>query len=111
MHELAITQNMVEIALSAAGNRRVSGITIVLGEFSGVVEDSVRFCFDAVSADTLAEGATLTFRRVPARIRCAQCGFEFELEDGNWACAQCRNLGGQVMQGRECYIESIEVED
>jgi hydrogenase nickel incorporation protein HypA/HybF len=111
MHELAITQNLVEIALTPAENRRVKGITIVVGELSGVVEDSVRFCFDAVSADTMASGAVLTFHKVPAYIRCAQCTFEFRLDDSNWACPQCGNLGGQVMQGRECYIESLDVEE
>ena len=111
MHELAITQSLVEIALTTAENRRVKGITIVVGELSGVVEDSVRFCFDAVSANTMVSGAVLTFRTVPAYIRCTQCTFEFRLDGDSWACPQCGNLGGQVTQGRECYIESLEVED
>ncbi len=58
MHELAITQNIVDIALKSATERQVKGITIVLGELSGIVEDSVRFCFDVVAADTAAQGRT-----------------------------------------------------
>ena len=111
MHELAITQNIVDIALKSAPESQVKGITIVLGELSGIVEDSVRFCFDVVAADTAAKGAFLTFHKVPALLRCTKCAFEFKLDDGDWACPQCGNLGGEVMQGRECYIESIEVED
>ena len=108
---MPLRRSLVEIALTTAENRRVKGITIVVGELSGVVEDSVRFCFDAVSANTMVSGAVLTFRKVPAYIRCTQCTFEFRLDDSNWACPQCGNLGGHVMQGRECYIESLEVED
>src|SRR5664279_2135425 len=63
MHELAITQNIVDIALKSAPERQVQGITIVLGELSGIVEDSVRFCFEVVAADTAAKGAALTFTR------------------------------------------------
>jgi hydrogenase nickel incorporation protein HypA/HybF len=111
MHELAITQNIVDIALKSAAESRVKGITIVLGELSGIVEDSVRFCFDVVAADTAAQGAALTFHKVPAHLRCTKCAFEFKLDNGDWACPQCGNLGGEVMQGRECYIESIDVED
>ena len=111
MHELAITQNIVDIVLKGAPDRAVKGITIVLGELSGVVEDSVRFCFDVVAADTAAQGAALTFLKVLAHIRCNQCGFEFKMDRGDWACPRCGNLGGEVMQGRECYVESIEVED
>jgi hydrogenase nickel incorporation protein HypA/HybF len=111
LHELAVTQSIVDIALQDAHSRKVTGITIVIGELSGIVEDSVRFCFDVVAADTAAKGAALTFRSVPAHIRCSQCAFEFRMDNGDWACPQCGNLGGQVMQGRECYIESIDVED
>jgi len=111
VHELAITQNIVDIVLKGAPDRTVKGITIVLGELSGIVEDSVRFCFDVVAADTAAQGASLTFLKVPAHIRCNQCAFEFRMEPGDWACPHCGNLGGEVVQGRECYVESIEVED
>ncbi len=111
MHELAITQNIVDIALKSAPQRQVKGITIVLGELSGIVEDSVRFCFEVVAADTPAKGALLTFRKVPAILRCTKCGSEFTLDDEDWACPQCGNTGGEVAQGRECYIECIEVED
>jgi hydrogenase nickel incorporation protein HypA/HybF len=111
MHELAITQNIVDIALKSAPERQVQGITIVLGELSGIVEDSVRFCFEVVAADTAAKGAALTFHKVPAHLRCTKCAFEFKLDNGDWACPQCGNLGGEVLQGRECYIESIDVED
>jgi hydrogenase nickel incorporation protein HypA/HybF len=111
MHELAITQSIVDIAIKGAKERKVQGITITIGELSGVVEDSVRFCFDIVADQTAAEGAVLTFHRVGALLRCNQCGFEFKMEKGDWACPRCGNLGGALMQGRECYIESIDVED
>jgi len=111
LHELAITQNIVDIVLKEAPDRKVKNITIVIGELAGIIEDSVRFCFDLVAADTSVKGAALTFQRVPARIRCNQCDFEFKMDNGDWACPRCGNLGGQVIQGRECYVESIEVED
>jgi len=111
VHELAITQNIVDIALGTAADRRIKTITIVIGELSGIVEDSVRFCFDVVAAETAAQGATLTVRTVSARIQCSGCASEYEPDSGEWLCPRCGNLGGQVMRGRECYIESIDVED
>jgi hydrogenase nickel incorporation protein HypA/HybF len=111
MHELSITQNIVDIALKTAENRRVTGITVVLGDLSGVVEESVRFCFGAVAENTRAEGATLSFQRVAAVVRCTGCASEFGLTEGEWECPGCGSVGGHVVQGRECYIDSIEVED
>jgi hydrogenase nickel incorporation protein HypA/HybF len=110
MHELTITQNIIDIAVSEAGDRKISGINLVIGELSSIVEDSLRFCFDVISKDTLAEGACLSVTRVSAVIRCVSCSCELGLErDG--LCPECGKRGGEVMAGREFYLESIEVED
>jgi len=113
MHELAITQSMLDLALKyaeRAGAQRITRINLVVGEISGIVDESVQFYFDIMSRDTLAEGAQLSFKRRPARFRCSACGREFSLRDGNWICPACQGLGGEVISGREFYMESIEVE-
>jgi len=113
MHELAVTQSMLNLALEyaeQAGARRITRINLVVGELSGIVDESVQFYFDFISKGTLAEGAQLSFERLPARFRCRACGQEFALQDGNWVCPACQALGGEVIAGREFYMESIEVE-
>lgn len=110
MHELTITQNIIDMAVHEAGERRITGINLVIGELSSVVEESVRFCFDVISRDTLAEGACLTVTRVPALVRCASCAHEFGMDCGG-LCPACGKRGGEVRAGREFYLESIEVED
>ena len=76
MHELAITQNIIDIAVSQAQDRKITGINLVIGELSSVVEDSIRFCFDVISKETPAEGATIAIVRVRAVLRCVSCGHE-----------------------------------
>lgn len=113
MHELAVTQNVLQIALEHAGRagaKRVQRINLVIGALSGIVDDSIQFYFDFVSQGTPAEGAQLSFERVPARFRCRACGQEFEFQDDNWACPACQALGGEIIAGREFYMDSIEVE-
>ncbi|HEY68285.1 MAG TPA: hydrogenase maturation nickel metallochaperone HypA [Thermoflexia bacterium] len=113
MHELAVTQSMLDLALEYAGRagaQRITRINLVVGELSGIVDDCVQFYFDFVSKGTLAEGAQLAFERQPARLRCRACGHEFALQDGNWACPVCQAQGGEIIAGREFYMESIEVE-
>ena len=113
MHELAVTQSMLDLALEYAGRagaQRITRINLVVGEISGIVDESVQFYFDFVSKGTLAEGAQLAFERQPARLRCRACGHEFALQDGNWACPVCQAQGGEIIAGREFYMESIEVE-
>ncbi len=111
MHELTITKNIVDIALEAAKERKVKEITIVLGELSSVVEDSIRFCFGLVAEGTTAEGAVLAFVKVPALVRCGNCSHQFGLDEGDWTCPACGSSGAEIIHGREFYIESIEVEE
>lgn len=113
MHELSITENVLRLALTHAEKaeaQRIITIYLVVGDLTGISEDSVRLYFEVLSRGTMAEQATLHFQRVPTRLRCHQCGREFEPQDMAWRCPFCQMLGGEVIAGREFYLESIEVE-
>jgi hydrogenase nickel incorporation protein HypA/HybF len=112
MHELAITEEILRIAVEhaeRAGAEHITDIHLVIGELSSVVDDSVQFYFDFTSPGTVAEGAALHFQRLPVRLRCRSCGHQFEPEGTDWRCPACEAVGGDVVTGREFYLESIEV--
>ena len=113
MHELAITENILEIVLSEAKSAQANKITkinLVIGELSGTVSDCVQFYFDFLKKGNAAEDATLDFKLVPAELRCRDCLTAFNLKDPAWVCPNCRGTNLDVVSGRECYVESIEVE-
>ena len=113
MHELAITEEILRVAIEHAERAnagRITAIYMVVGDLSTVVDDSVQFYFDFLSPGTIAEGARLDFRRVAARFRCRQCGHEYEPQAMDWHCPHCQALGGEVIAGREFYLDSMEVE-
>jgi hydrogenase nickel incorporation protein HypA/HybF len=111
MHELSITQSILEIALrhaQRAGGPRITDIYLVIGRLSSVVDDSVQFYWDLISEDSLAEGAELHFRRIPAELRCRQCGRGFSPDEG-LTCPGCGSSRIRVAAGDEFYVESIGV--
>lgn len=113
MHELSITQNMLDIALEHADKAdagKIGKINLVVGEMSGFVADSVRFYFDFLSKGTKAEGASLSFKSVTTKAKCQNCGKTFELKEFDWTCPQCKEDSLEIVAGRELFIESIEVE-
>jgi len=113
MHELSITQNIIDIATehaTHAGAQRITTINLVIGELTGLVDDSIQFYFDMLSPGTLAAGANLLIQRIPIRVRCRSCNQEFEPSEVNWACPHCAAIGGDVLHGREFRVESIEIE-
>ena len=59
MHELSITRNIVAIVGEAARGRRVTRITLEVGDLAGVQTVAIAFCFDVVARGTVVEGAVL----------------------------------------------------
>ena len=112
MHEMAVTEDIMRIVTehaAQAGAERITDIHLVIGDMSSFVDDSIQFYFDLLSPGTVAEGATLHFHRVEIRFRCRACGEEFAPDGMDWRCPKCGALGGEVIAGKEFYVESIEV--
>lgn len=111
MHELPITQNILQIALRHAGDaKRITRINLVIGDLSAVVGESVQFYWDIISKGTIAEGATLHFERIRTRFHCNDCGNAFEPDGRKFECPQCGSDQVDLIAGREFQMESIEVE-
>ncbi|MCL5026683.1 MAG: hydrogenase maturation nickel metallochaperone HypA [Chloroflexi bacterium] len=113
MHELSVTQSMLELALAKAreaGAERITSLSLVVGDLTGVAEECARFYFDFVARDTIAEGATIAFRGVPAQARCRDCSTTYAPDDTIWACPACGSVSAEIVAGRELLLESIEVD-
>ena len=113
MHELAVTQGILDIALDAAAENsaeRISRIRVAAGALNGIVDASMQFYFEFLAKGTAAEGAELTLEVLPARGECRACKAGFELKELSWACPECGALGLRIVQGKELRVTSIEVE-
>jgi hydrogenase nickel incorporation protein HypA/HybF len=59
MHELALTQAIVEICAERAGGSRVLRVRVEVGSLACVMPEALRFCFEVVASGTILEGAAL----------------------------------------------------
>lgn len=110
MHELAITQSIVEAVCEVAGEARVVRVRLEIGNLSGVVTDSVRFCFDLCTRSTVLEGAQLQIHEVAARARCCECNTEFSAENSIVLCA-CGSANVEILAGHELRIKEVELQN
>jgi hydrogenase nickel incorporation protein HypA/HybF len=110
MHEMAITQNIVAICDEHAAGRRVTSVTLEIGDLAGVVPDAVEFCFDACTRDTRMEGAKLVIHRIPAMAHCPSCGSEVAVRACFDPCPSCGVFGLDMITGEELRVKELEVE-
>jgi hydrogenase nickel incorporation protein HypA/HybF len=112
MHELSITQSILEIALrhaEQAGASQISLVNLTIGQLSSIVDDSVQFYWDIISKGTIAEGARLVFKRVPTELLCLDCAQRYEPGADEFTCPNCGSARIKVVAGTEFYLESIDV--
>ena len=113
MHESSITESLLSLAVGKANEAKAGKITrinLVVGELAGVVPECVQFYFDFISKNTIADGAVLSFVNKPATVRCRKCEKVFTPVNHDWSCPDCREADVEIVSGRECFMESIEVE-
>jgi len=110
VHELSITQGVVEICIAHARGRRVSSVTLEIGALSGVVPEAIEFCFDACTRETLLEGARLVIEQVPGRGSCSSCGAESVLHAYYDPCTACGGYGVSIVAGEELRVKELEVD-
>ena len=113
MHELSLTQNIVELAIQYASRNNavaIRSITVEIGALSGVVADAVAFAFDVCSKGTMAEGARLEIRRIAGVGRCLRCRRESQLEALTHVCPLCGSLTMETVQGQEMKFTEMEVD-
>jgi len=113
MHELAVTESILNIAIEhakQANASRVTDVNIVLGNLSTIVDDSVQFYWDIISEGTMCAGSALHFERRPAKLACLACGNRYTLEGELELCPQCGSAQVKVISGEEFWLDSIEIE-
>ncbi len=108
MHELAITQSVVDAVMARTGDRTVTTVRMRIGRLSGVVPDSMRFCFELVTEGTALEGARLEIDEPGGAAHCRSCGADFTLPDLVLLC-RCGSADVEVRAGRELLVSSVEV--
>ena len=114
MHELSVTQSILEISLEYAQRNQAKQIVAIylrVGEVTDFNDEWIQRYFDFVSKGTIAEGARLRLTRTPAKLQCRACSFIFPLDRSSWnsQCPSCQSKDTELISGREFRVESLEV--
>ena len=114
MHELHAVEDIFKQALAQARQkkaRRVTQLSLNLGELLGFDEGSIKLYFSELAEGTILEGAEVLVLLRKAKLQCKDCQTTFEKERSNITCPQCSSAAVVVLSGKEFTIESIAVAD
>jgi hydrogenase nickel incorporation protein HypA/HybF len=119
MHEASASEAIVKMVAEEAHARSVPGkrslnvsrISLVVGEATGYMRESLEFYVAASAKGTPVEGAVLDIRYVKPLMHCPSCGLNYERERFSFACPRCGAQGVMTKTGSEFYIDSIELEN
>jgi len=115
MHELAVTESLLQVVLRharAGGASKVLSVGVRIGEVSDLIDEWVQRYFDHLSRGTIAEGAVVRIERAPAMFRCGACGHSFPADPRTREairCPRCESEETALVSGREYLVQQIEV--
>jgi len=103
-------QSVLNNALRRASGRHIKGIHLVIGELVNMTDKSIQSSWDHTAKGTLAEGATLHIRRVPAELQCMACFQKYHPDSAEFSCPRCGSVGAKVITGEEFSVETVDLE-
>ncbi len=113
MHEMTLAESVLQIVEDAAqreGLRRVRAVWLEIGQLSSVEPEAMRFCFDAVARDSVAEGARLEIVTTAGAAWCNECSEPVALGELGAACPRCGGYRLRLTEGTGMRVMELEAE-
>lgn len=113
MHEMSLADGVlrvIEDSAKASHFFRVKTVWLEIGALAGVETEAMRFCFDAVMKDTLADGARLEIITPEGRGLCLACGKTVVIQQRYDNCPECEGFPVEPTGGLEMRVKELEVE-
>ncbi|MFZ1084686.1 MAG: hydrogenase maturation nickel metallochaperone HypA [Terracidiphilus sp.] len=115
MHELSLVTSIVETVTETLADHpgaRVKEVRLRVGALASVIPESLEFCWGIVSEGTPLEASRLVVDLLPVVVHCERCAQDATLEGvQSFRCPRCNEICGEIRQGRELEIDSIEIDD
>lgn len=112
MHEMAITQSLVDLITDEQRSRgfaAVRRVIVEIGKLGHVDPHALRFAFEATSPGTVATGAELEIREIDGAAWCMDCSKRVAVLRRGDGCPECGQHKLIVEQGEDLRLKELEV--
>lgn len=112
MHELSLAKDIVEMVYQYVPANEIKGVKSVImkvGQFSGVVTDSLKFSYEAITSQTELEGSELEIIDIPFLLKCHNCNNVTGNEFGMMICEECGSSNTEILSGDELKVQEVKL--
>lgn len=115
MHELGIVTHIAKTLDEVAkdnGLDSIATVTLEIGEVSGILLDYFTDCWDYFKVkNPVLKDCKMIIETIPALTYCEDCHQTYETVRYAKICPHCGSEHTYLVQGNECNIKQIEVEE
>ena len=113
MHEMSLAEGVLQLVEETAQREKAQRVKLVIleiGRLSSIEPEAIKFCFEAVTHGSIAQGAALEIVHVPGVGWCMPCGESVPMQENYGACPKCGSYQVQPTGGTEMRVKEIEIE-
>ena len=123
MHEFSFAYNIFKVAEATAIKYKAKKITEVLleiGELTLIVPELLQRSFEMATKGSIAEGAKLTIKILPGKVKCRECDKITEVSITKEAqltglqlfqCAHCGSKNTEIVEGKKANVKNIKIQE
>ena len=112
MHELSLAQSIIDIVKGNIPPKQIPDVKTVLvkvGDMSGVVSDSLLFCYDAIKTSSGLGQSSMRIEKIPFLVHCNDCNENSTNDFGLRACSFCSSFNTEIISGTEMSVSEVEL--
>ena len=113
MHEMSLCESVLQIVEEEAIRQqfhKVKWLQLEIGALAGVEIEAMRFSFDAVSRNSILEGAELDIVQPDGQAWCEPCAKTIQVTERYQPCPNCGGYTWHVTAGESMRVKQLEVE-
>ncbi|MHA2005904.1 MAG: hydrogenase maturation nickel metallochaperone HypA [Promethearchaeota archaeon] len=123
MHEFSFAYNIFKVAEATAikhNAKKISEVLLEIGELTLIVPELLQRSFEMATKGSIAEGAKLTIKILPGKIRCRDCNKDSVVSLNRNAeltglqlfeCSHCGSNNTEIIEGKKANVKNIKIQE
>ncbi len=123
MHEFSFAFQIYRVAEATAlkyNAKKITEVLLEIGELTLIVPELLKRSFEMATKGSIAEGAKLTIKITPGKVKCRDCSKTSEVSLTREAeltglqlfkCSHCGSNNTEITEGKKANVKNIKIQE